>query len=1158
MVNRAQYVKEKESELLELIHQPKLNNFIKQILAKKMGAEFNSTYDERYLWQQAIYLSSKATIVLEGDINNLNAIEAMRLSGYIYEILSNISKDYDRGFCLVLAAMCYEIAGYQANAQCLLRERYELNEDIEESCYLLIIQLFLQKRIKAMYQVAMNEINDKDTKYTDNDILVRFFVMIRDIGKQILEGTSEYDKYVGNNAYIMNEISYLNNAFIEEGNLLLSRLNSLLKLRYKLLEKRGIWNVLGERGKLNQDIWIRYAKLLTNNGNKKIDQRELDDDKSIIEFWNSQLRAIEQGILDDSDLNSWICQMPTSAGKTMVAELCILNALVNEPNKKCIYIAPYKALVNEVELGLCKSLGSLGYVISGVSGNFELDNIEVSRIDNSDVLILTPEKLNLLLRTDSGELGEVSLVVIDEGHLIGNEDERAIKFEMLMIRLKRKMKNVKFLFISAVINEESARQLAIWLTNSQERVLTSPKDIKKRPWQPTRRYLCAFEWKGNNNGTIFIKNMRMADVDNTSFVPNVIIQNEYISYTPVRKKAKKIYFPNIECKNEIAVELAYKYAEEAPVLIFSSTPPYVKSIAKAFLRLFELRGDTLKECFNERVGGYSYEIAKRWLGESSDITKCLKRGIGVHYSTLPQSLRRAIEKDFKEKRLKVLISTTTLGQGVNLPIKTVIVHSLVINYSESKFVSKRDFWNIIGRAGRAGRETEGEIIFLSNKSNLDRELIQEYMDENNNEQLESALYVSMQKLVQKRITENDWNEYITKLLEPELMALLVEEIIDTPDERYIEEVLNESLCKIQAVNMDNTRLKAIALNASTNFYSRVTDRKKQKIYAKTGLGLKSCEMIASYIEDNLKQIKKVVRQGDYLSYIVDDVFECISDIPEMKSIRGEVRRLGIKDNKEFIAKIIKMWVCGEEIEEIRNLWILYKETYSIENLNTFIEELLVYKYPWGVSAFGTILSYYLDEDTDAFPEDIKNAPIFMKNGLNDVYSCFAKELGTPTRESSKLVGEYFYKTHSRYNLRNFMNMFIGLSYSELRYSIGIIEEWELKAILDRQQFYNLDNFVNTKKASILTYIKGIRYENRIVVAKKLGEGDIVFLEREYANKYDRNAILIKKDTEVVGYVDRYVAKQLAADIDLGDRMYRGRIKKIIDLYTIEVEITAVV
>ncbi len=1156
MVNREQYIKEKERELVELIHQPKLNNFIKQILAKKMGAKFNSTYDERYLWQQAMYLSSKSTIVLEEDTKNLNAIEAMRLSGYIYEILSNISNDYDKDFCLVLAAMCYEIAGYQANAQCLLRTRYKLNEDAEENSYLLVVQLLLQKKIKAMYQVAMKEI--KDVRNDDKDTLVRFFMMINILGKQILEGTSDYAEYIKDNEYVMNEINGINKAFIAEGNLLLSRLNSLLKLRYKLLVNRGIWNVLGKKGKLQEDIWIRYARLLTNNGNKKIDEEKIDEDKSIIEFWNSQLRAIEQGILDDTDLSSWICQMPTSAGKTMVAELCILNALVNEPKKKCIYIAPYKALVNEVELGLCKSLGSLGYVISGVSGNFELDDIEGSRISNSDVLILTPEKLNLLLRTDSGELGEVSLIVIDEGHLIGNKDERAVKFEMLMIRLKRKMKDARFLFISAVINQESAKQLAIWLTNNQQKILTSPEDAGQVPWQPTRRYLCAFEWRENNNGTIFVKNMKVGDNRKTSFIPNVITQNKYIGYTRVKRKEREIYFPGVDSKNEIAAELAYKYAEEAPVLIFSSTPRYVKSIVNAFLKLFELRGDSVKECFNEQVGSYSYEIAKKWLGEESDITKCLKRGIGVHYSVLPQTLRRAIEKDFKEKKLKVLISTTTLGQGVNLPIKTIIVHSLVINSNEGKYVDKRDFWNIVGRAGRAGKETEGRVIFISNKGVTDRKLIKEYMDENNKQQLESALYVLVQELVQKRIKQEEWNERLTQLLEPELMALLVEEAIDTPDEQYIEGILNQSLFKIQALDMDSTNLKTVALNASINFYSQVEDRKKQKIYAKTGLCLKSCERIAKYIENNLEHIKETISEDDYLSYIINYVFECISDIQEMKSTRGEISQINIKDNKKFIGTVLNMWISGIEIEEIRSKWILYKENYSVENLNTFIEEMLVYKYPWGVSAFNTILSYYLDEDIDKYPEGIKNATIFVKNGLNDIYSCFAKELGTPTRETSKLISEYFYKTYSRYNLRNFMKMFIGLSYNDLRYTIGLTNEWELKAILERQQFYNLDNFANIKKTNVCTYIKGIRYEERIKVARKLSEGDIVLLEREYTNKYDRNAILIKKDTEIVGYVDRHIAKQLAADIDLGGRMYRGRIKKIIDLLSIEVEIIEVV
>ncbi|TGL26397.1 DEAD/DEAH box helicase, partial [Leptospira bourretii] len=88
----------------------------------------------------------------------------------------------------------------------------------------------------------------------------------------------------------------------------------------------------------------------------------INERKSIFEFWTSQIRALENGILDRDE--NFVVQMPTSAGKTFIAELLILKNLIENPNKKCIYIAPFRALTHEKEIELSKNLSKLGYSVS--------------------------------------------------------------------------------------------------------------------------------------------------------------------------------------------------------------------------------------------------------------------------------------------------------------------------------------------------------------------------------------------------------------------------------------------------------------------------------------------------------------------------------------------------------------------------------------------------------------------------------------------------------------------------------------------------------------------------------------------------------------------------------------------------------------------------
>src|SRR5690606_17283989 len=119
----------------------------------------------------------------------------------------------------------------------------------------------------------------------------------------------------------------------------------------------------------------------------------------------------------------------------------------------------------------------------------------------------------------------------------------------------------------------------------------------------------------------------------------------------------------------------------------------------------------------------SYQLSREWLGDSHPLTRGLKHGVGLHIGPLPDPLRQAIEDEYKSGNIRILVSTNTLGQGVNLPIKTAIIYSLERTWPKyddygnvigrnSDPIKRRDFWNICGRAGRAGKETEGQVIFV--------------------------------------------------------------------------------------------------------------------------------------------------------------------------------------------------------------------------------------------------------------------------------------------------------------------------------------------------------------------------------------------------------------------------------------------------------------
>ena len=132
-----------------------------------------------------------------------------------------------------------------------------------------------------------------------------------------------------------------------------------------------------------------------------------------------------------------------------------------------------------------------------------------------------------------------------------------------------------------------------------------------------------------------------------------------------------------------------------------------------------------------------------------------------------------------------------------MPVKSVVIYSLVRRWGEGEEnfakIKKRDFWNICGRAGRAGKETEGQVVFVVT-SPTDQGLLGEYRDPAQVEAVDSALYKLLLALVQKRISDQELIGY----LDSHLLALMAEEVVGTEDEIILSQFLESSLVGVQA------------------------------------------------------------------------------------------------------------------------------------------------------------------------------------------------------------------------------------------------------------------------------------------------------------------------------------------------------------------------
>ncbi|MBF4468612.1 MAG: DEAD/DEAH box helicase [Methanobrevibacter arboriphilus] len=1151
MINKENYLNNKRNQLETiLLEDSKLFSFINQLVAKRINVEFNSKYSESYLWRHALFLSSKGSFLLKNNSKDEIGIQSVKTAAEIYENLYYTSKKYEKGYLLILSSLCYDIAGYQANAKCLIDKYHELDSNLEnyysfenheedvigiyENKVLKIIQLFLQQKISMLSAEKGKIEHISETKNINYYYFFEDFLKSMDyLSKFILKGEeNNYKEYINK--------SYEN--ILYSGNVTLSHLLNLFNTRISLFQQRNIWDVLNRYVDTNNIIWNKYIKLLTmdiygKNGLKPIQERI-----SRFEFWQSQLKAINKGILLDED--SYILQMPTSAGKTFVAETMIINSLVNNPDTKCIYIAPFKSLAFEVYENFSNNLNKLGFNVSKSSGDYEIDEYEFQWMKNADILIATPEKIDLLYRIRPEFFKDISLVVIDEGHIIGNDGLRSSLFELLITKLKIKFrKNIlktRFLFISAVMSDNDSKEFSQWFSNETQNILSSPKIFGKE-WEPTRKLIGYFEWnRSHTKGRI-----KYIDKDNNNlFLQNIIEKRKYKYYFKPTKGTRNREFPSYNYKEkkfhrgDTCVELAYKFVDEGNILIFVPTTTLAKSAANSFLRLFEYKkyttGETIKKNFEERHSA-SLEMAKSWLGETHPITECLKYGIGVHHGRLSEPLRNAIEKDFRMKNLEVLIATNTIGQGLNFPIKTLIIHSLDINRQTRERINVRDFWNIAGRAGRANHETEGQIIFL-NFNDYDKSIIYKYTNKNNMEFVKSQFFrIIYEYIIKGRLPEYflDFENEIKNHVEPSLLNILVEESVETPTEEIIKEIMGFSLFNIQLSNKYLNIVNKSITKVGKNFYE-LDDKNLRNIYSKTGLHLESCLLISKFIKDYFDEIDDILNADDYESLLkfISELFVEIDEMNDENFIEDE--------NIVRLFKFIISWVNGDEIDSLKSIWNDIFE--NEDNMHKYINDFLSYRYPWGITSFLLILSYHIDEKAEkiyqqfrTFPTNIKNLSSYIKYGLNNPLACIYKNLGINNRLTCMKLSNIYNK---EFNIEKFLKWFSNITVDDLK-DINLTN-YEIQNVLDTSQKFNYDNKPLDFNEEIICDIKGIYYNEEFrKTYEKIEVGDLLELERDFDNEYDINSIKFRYNNEYLGFVPREIAKFIAVEIDLNDMNFEA-------------------
>jgi hypothetical protein len=596
------------------------------------------------------------------------------------------SRDEERGFHVVAAAAAFHIAHLAARSYCLLEGGLE-NLNISSAERLLVH--LMRRRLGALAQACRDWL--RTGRNTDEGVAALPEDDDADFGAADAARTVVTRNFHRAIAAFQLGLQSGESRLIEDS---LHRLD-LGTTAAEQLRHVPLWWVHTLARHLLEDLWdrslhVRIPKRPNRGDRWNALRRDFIDvlasqDLAHTDLWPSQLAAADR-VVDDSD--DLVVALPTSSGKTRIAELCILRCL--SIGRRIVYVTPLRSLSAQVEISLAEMFRPLGFSVTSVYGASGIGAPDVETLRSADIVIATPEKLDFAIRQAPDVIDDVGLIVLDEGHMIGLS-EREIRYEILVQRLLRRpdAEDRRLVCLSAIFSTgEAFDAFTHWIRSDSDG--TAIRSV----WRPTRQRPGVLEWQGNHARLSY-------QVDGEEvFVP------AFVEALPPNRP-RRTPFPREKAELVLASAKRFVAAGQA-VLIYCPIRRSVESLAARVLKAAEQGYFTsVTPPGMEAQVRTAIRIGREWLGEEHVAVRALTMGVAVHHGQLPRPFLTEIERLLKRRILPIAISSPTLAQGVDLSFGVLLFNSL---WRSGRVIPPKEFANVVGRVGRAFVDLDGIYV----------------------------------------------------------------------------------------------------------------------------------------------------------------------------------------------------------------------------------------------------------------------------------------------------------------------------------------------------------------------------------------------------------------------------------------------------------------
>lgn len=725
---------------------------------------------------------------------------------------------------------------------------------------------------------------------------------------------------------------------------------------------------------------------------------------------------LEQGLLDQAK-TAIVIDMPTSGGKTLLAQFRILQALNQFDADKgwVAYVAPTRALTAQITRRLRRDFEPIGLRVEQLSGAIEVDAFEAQLLTDQerpfDVLVATPEKLSLVIRNKNVPR-PLALVVMDEAHNLETE-ARGLRIEFLLATIKRDCPQANFLLLMPYV--ESSETVARWLAQDidagkaisfstmawkpNERIVglyrAIADDSERAGWRLDYETLTVTERAMKLRGTHRAGNCRPIDVPKSKVLDKGQ-QKGFGLQTAAMASVMSARGTSIAVANSIPTvwSMARHAAERVPE--FESVPDDVQ-LVQNFLRT---------------------EVSPQF-----ELIDMLDHGVGVHHAGLSDEIRTLMEWLAESGHLRVLCANSTIAQGINFPVSSIFLQSHKLPYGVE--MSPREFWNLAGRAGRIGQDSVG-VVGLAEGS--DREAKIDFLSRATGA-LASRLVVLLDQLAAQGqlnnldavLWQDQWEDfrcYVAHLWaeKKNLDAVLAES----------EQLLRQTYGYTTMRNDPAQRDKADALLDATKSYARrLADMPgAAELADSTGFSPEGVQKAMA----GMRNLEEQLRPDDWAPESLfgeagrmADLFGIMLKVPQLKQQLEEIGGDGF--DYAHLSNITRDWVNGARLDDIARTYFSHdaarSQTEAFTDACKAIYRAIVNNGTWGVSALSRVSGMDFEGMSEAERRRINALPAMIYHGVRTEDAVLMRMNAAPrsaAEELGTLYKEAFGDDESRYSV----------------------------------------------------------------------------------------------------------------------------------------------